>query len=31
VASLTEESVVQARAAEPPRAEDVLEDVYVSY
>ena len=31
VASLIEEAVIEARAAPVPRAEDVLEDVYVSY
>jgi acetoin:2,6-dichlorophenolindophenol oxidoreductase subunit alpha len=31
VAALIDEAVAEARAAEPPRPEDVLEDVYASY
>jgi pyruvate dehydrogenase E1 component alpha subunit len=31
VLTLIEEAVTEARAAPPPRAEDVLDDVYVSY
>ena len=31
IAGLIDEAVAEARAAEPPQPEEVLEDVYVSY